>query len=291
MQTCSYKPVVKKLRKLLKQGGIAKHHLPPRCPPEPPGVCPCKALTAHARLTYQMAAGDISAPLLLFLGTVFDESGPISGTFHPKLIKARKFWCPEIGIYMYQACSVTSCRFHTKDDKDWTGNCILRYLVKQKDPNLKPKGLNYKPKEFGLGYPDLTFMLDKPTSELRASLLVALRKMRNGALKEIIVKEQETGLFERIDSRKVCSVCEAFIRGAPIVKRGYSYCSQKCVKKRPPKVLQLEHEFCISFERLITICRDRFNSNLSYIATALNLSKSGLIELCNQCGMTSFEWK
>jgi hypothetical protein len=221
-------------------------------------------------MIYEFAVGDISASLLDLCNDLFGGSSFVDPTFNPRSMAKSKFWCPELKIYMYQACEVESCKFNSMGN-EWTGNCILRYMSKHRVQSLS--------------YNELTFLMDKPTADLRSDLLVAIRKIRNGALKNHIIKNQEIGLFERIDSEEVCTVCERAVTD-PILKRGFCYCSEECISKRPPTVLNLEHEFCVPFERLIEICSNRFHHNTSYIATALGISKSALFEACANCGVS-----
>lgn len=267
-QLCKLRPAHKAIRALLLLSGVPKQSLPAKCEKwtSDSTNCPCQNFLSHARNLYYYAAGDASKEIYKFIEDIFGTDPPLSNSFHPKLIKHNKFRCPELSIFMYQPCSVSSCRFHSKDNP-WTSNCILRYMTKQECTTLS--------------YNDLTNLFSTPQMEIRSCLLGAVKKLRNGALKEIIVEENETGMFDRLSSDTICPVCERPIKeDEEVIKHDLHYCSEYCLYMKPPVVLDLEHEFCIDIKALLKTCTTRF-LNVSIMSNALDVDKPTFLELCH----------
>lgn len=230
--------------------------------------CPCPSVLDCSKLVYLASSSDLSKDVLSLVEQLYGPHA-VMESYQPKLVARNKFWCPELELYMYQPCEVESCSFYSEDNA-WTGNCILRYMSKHEQESLS--------------YNELAFLMHTPTSELRAQIFSSIRKMRSAFLKEKLLEENSTNLFDRISNKKVCCVCEGPIKKA-IAKRGYYYCSEFCLYKKPPKVLILEREFNVDFYDLVLRCVDQFSRNRTYIATALGISKSALEELCHQCSI------
>jgi len=261
-----YELVIKQIRKKLKKSGIKKTYLP-ALPASQEDTF--RSLFDHALSLYDISSGDQSLSILKLIEMMFGSTPATTTNFNIRTAQLTKFYCPELKILMYQPCEISSCQYHTFNS--WTGNCILRFLTKQSVQEL--------------GYDDLSYLVNIPQAELKATFIGIKRSLRNGALKEAILKEVTSGLFDRKFSPRLCPVCERkIVPSERVVSRGYRYCSQICAEYKPPLVLKLEHEFCLEIIPLLKLCIDKFSSTKE-MSTALGISRFVFEDLCKSKGI------
>jgi hypothetical protein len=262
-----YSPLSAELRRLLKKENVPDDQIA-ECPPLKPEDCPCPSLIHNVKLLYHLMPTERSEEVLTLIYELFGSAPVIQDTFQPKYYATQNFFCPELGIQMYQPCSVTSCQFHTPND--WVKNCAIVYFTKH------GKGT--------LSYNELTFILNMPLSALRPRLNASLKKLRSGALKNDIQREGSNGLFSRVFHERVCPVCENFVpRGSAtkVVKKKITYCSQACFDFKPPAILAVESEFSMVIERLLTFCASNF-ATVNLMSNALGLSRQLFTAYCKR---------
>lgn len=262
---CPYRPLYETVVELLVQEGLKRKDLG-FCPKRPHNHedCPCPALLKNLLLLYNHLPSEQSGDVLEFLSYAFGESYIFYDGFHPRYLARNSFHCPELGITMYQPCGVTSCSFYTAG-RQWSGNCILLYLVKQSDEKQDKK-------RTALSYNELTILLDAPTSDLRKALNSALRKLRQSVLKTHIEQENKSDRQYRILSSSVCPVCEKLIYDSGVIKRGIAYCSDTCYAFKPPPILRVEQDFGLPIKSILQSCVDNFSS-LNLMCDSIGLSK------------------
>jgi len=216
-------------------------------------------MISNIKLLYYNLPSEHSKEVLEFVQLLFKPEPVLNITFDPAASKKNEFYCPELNVLMSQPCAIEACPFYTAND--WVGNCIINYVTKQEKTVL--------------GYNELTFLLNENTASVRAQLGTLIKKLRSGALKDRIIKNQETGLFYRLRDKGICPVCETSIvdRSKAVSKKRVVYCSSLCATYKPPFVLALEDEFNLSIEKILTLCKAHFTS-LSIIASLLRTTQA-----------------
>jgi hypothetical protein len=270
---CIYKPLQEEITQFLKKEKIPLDNIA-ECRGEKLSTdecCPCSNLLKNLKTLYTLMPTERSAELLTLVYELFGSSEVISDHFSPDQYATQSFYCPEISSQFYQPCSISSCQFYTPND--WVKNCALVYFTKHGRGTLS--------------YNELTFILDIPSNTLRAKLNGALRKLRSGALKNYIQRENSGGLFYRVMNPNVCPVCESRIpqrSSTKITKRKITYCSQACFDFKQPSILIVENEFSTVIEKLLQYCANYFTT-VNLMSSALGLSRQLFITYCKRYGV------
>jgi hypothetical protein len=234
------------------------------------GEWPCEGMIANARLLYTSVKPDTVKDTLIFVSKLFKDKSALYQKDMQELTKDAEFSCPEMGIDIYQPCSVTSCAFYT--DNEWTNNCILCYRLRYGHEMLS---LN-----------DLSVLLKVDVVSLRTLLNKSLKSLSHGALKETIAQDGADEMITYLDVDRVCSVCETPIPDgtAPLVKSNFTYCSDECYRYKPPVVLRIERDFGLPISNVLNLCIKKF-SNLKSMASAIGVGQPVFLNLCSRYGV------
>ena len=223
------------------------------------GEWPCPNTIENAREIFRAITPDQAQPVMNLLYELSPDKLPIQSS--RELLKEDPFQCPEIGIGIYQPCQVSSCAFFTYHP--WTRNCLLYYR--------EHKGVTQ------LSYTDLSFLLNLNLPTVKSTINQAMKDIRKAALKETISQQSES-TFTRLEPPNVCVVCESPIEKPFRRTTKYTYCGDMCYLRKPPFVVDLEKEFSLPIERLLSVCVGNFRSPKA-IAQALGVTPSKLTHM------------
>jgi len=257
-QTCE------ELLELLRANGFGED-ASPLC--DGTGEWPCTSMVENARILYTSVTPDNVKDTLIFVSKLFKDKSALHKKDMQELTKDAEFSCPEIGIDIYQPCSVTSCSFYT--DNAWTNNCILCYRLRYGHEMLS---LN-----------DLSVLLKVDVVTLRTQLNKSLKSLSHGALKETIAQDGADEMITHLDVDRVCSVCEKTIpdEQVPLVKADFTYCGDDCYRYKPPVVLRIERDFGLPISSVLTLCIKKF-SNLKSMSSAVGVGQPVFLNLCSR---------
>jgi len=265
---CPSYSVCKELRRKLRKFGVSKEEVRSGCDSEAPW--PCSQMIENARLLYEAVSPSNAQEVLEFIEPMFATRQQLVSDRFAEDHREEPFQCPELNIDMFQPCTATSCAFYTNNP--WTKNCILYYRVRHGRETLN---LN-----------ELSFLLGREVSVLRASLNRTSKKLSHWAFKETIEREHLNEMVTRITPENVCVVCERKTEGKRkmLRKGGFHYCNRACVRKKPPQIIRLEQEFSLPIKRLLTLCVERFSSTKTMCA-ALGMGHTVFLSWCNRYGV------
>lgn len=225
---------------------------------------PCRYLISNVNALFG-SVNPSSAESIAELVTVLLEDNT-ELLFDPAVdqVPERPFHCPELpgNVDIYIPCKVSSCQFHTCNP--WTRNCMLIYMDKHERRTMT----NH----------ELAFLLSLPSNDVRSRLLVALSKLRQGALHETMSQDRSDGLTP-LPVDNVCIVCEMTTEDVHVEKEGYSWCSEECWKGKPYAAVKLEQQFAMPIEQVLRTCVQHFGST-QLMANALGISTPMFEGLC-----------
>jgi hypothetical protein len=235
------------------------------CPTSSDVVWPCESMMKNVRQLYDSISPANAEEVLEFIAQLFSDKAQLMSELFRQYMDKTPFHCPEIGIDVYQPCLASSCVFHTKNP--WDLNCILFYRLRHERDVLS---LN-----------ELAFLLGHNVGSLRSNLNRVFKRLSRIALKETIMIENLGDLVIRVQTEKVCVVCEHQIDKPHrvVVRGGFSYCGSVCSSYKPPNVIQVEQEFMLPIEILLDLCVARF-SNIKNMCSALGVGSALFIEWC-----------
>ena len=237
------------------------------CPPGEDVAWPCAAMLKNARSLYNCVSPSTAVETLELIKPLFSSPEQLISSRFSQYLDDPPFHCPELNVDMYQPCLVTSCAFHT--DNPWELNCILFYRLRHERDVLS---LN-----------ELAFLLGHHVGVLRSRLNGIFRKLSYGALKEMIARDNVSGLAVRVCTDNVCVVCEHKIepRRRVVVKGGFIYCGKGCSSYKPPNIIKIEQEFMLPIECLLDLCVRNF-LNVKNMCSALGVGPSIFIDWCKK---------
>lgn len=157
--------------------------------------------------------------------------------------KDTRFSCGVLGTVVVSPCTYGRCRLHVPDTPEGL-NCLLG--VSEQGP---------------MDVEDISEVLGKDQSDVRDTLLRAMRKMRTAA---VHVAKQGADLTERfvmLHSLRVCGTCEQEIVGEPHnVEYGVAFCSVECCISPPVSHTVIESRTGIPAAEVIAWCLRQFDS-------------------------------
>lgn len=262
--TCGSRDICSKVLNFLQEElGIEEDRL---CSCEKEENFPCRGLVSNLKVIFEAVGPESAQEVLDLVEDILpSEAGSEDEEPNLSIMDNPPFRCPELDIDIYKPCSVTSCAFHA--EHPWARNCILYYMLRQERAHLTNN--------------DLAFLLGSSPSALRSSVVQAMQKMRQGALKEEILKEPSLSMVTRLSPPNVCVVCESWAEKYYSEKDGLYYCSRACFQEKPPAVVRIESEFSLPIKRVLRLCTERFSA-VSLMANAVGVTQSVFKDLCKK---------
>lgn len=259
MPKCKLKRTCGEMRRLLRRMGVAKDQIVTECN----GHQPCDGALDNLYNAINHLNIDNANTVHVFFRKLFG-SLPVdkSSVALTQLFKKQPFYCGELSAEVLQPCRADTCAYWT--DNPWTRNCIMFYLLDQGRESLDVK--------------DLTFLLGKPSAELRHRLHGIVIQMRHIALKHKTAQAEDQIPIRIVDAER-CMACGAALEDKVVLRQGHQYCSAECIEKKPPLELRIEQEFRLSVDRVLQICIDSFGARRP-MCHALSVTGRQLDDLC-----------
>lgn len=161
-----------------------------------------------------------------------------------------RFRCNVTGAVLRLPCRLTGCRYHV--DYEWSCNCLLAYMHEQGCQTLSVD--------------EIAFLYRRDPAEVKATLNQGMGRLRAGALEQ--QRDHDDQLersFRYLLGPDICCVCESGVdepvgRSLQVESLDAVYCSRECRDAKPPRVIELEFEWGVCIETILTWTFRRYRS-------------------------------
>jgi len=178
------------------------------------------------------------------------------------------FRCNRLQMYLRCSCQLHSCGYWV----EWpqTYNCLWAYFQQQEVEGLTPEEISY--------------LYRLPLADVQHSLYEAMVKLRESSLKVAAIQNDLPRNFNFIITERVCCVCEQVIEVPALLtvrSLGLAYCSRHCKTLKPPRIIELEHQYGLEIKNILSWALAHFH-NLSTAEHALGMNRWMLYEACQR---------